>query len=69
MPERERPECPNCGEQADFEERTGSFVETHGLDCGPYERWTETWLVCSECGAETDEQELMSANKEYFAWS
>jgi len=57
-----REECPNCGKRADFKERSSHNVETHGLDCGPYETWDETWLVCSECGAETDAKEI-AANR------
>jgi hypothetical protein len=60
------PSCPNCGNPAEFEELTESFTETHGLDCGPYEQWTETRLVCSECRAETDDRELRQANKKFF---
>lgn len=33
-------------------------VETHGLDCGPYERWHEHWWQCMDCGAKWDESEL-----------
>ena len=56
------PLCPNCGQHAEFTEHTADHVETHGLDCGPYERWTETWLRCSNCGAETDDRELEPTN-------
>ncbi len=56
--------CPNCGKEADFREHSGSFTETHGLDCGPYETWTESWLTCSECGAKTDDRELREAQPE-----
>ncbi len=52
------PVCPNCGQRADFTEHEGQFTETHGLDCGPYETWTERWLTCNLCGAKTDEREL-----------
>jgi hypothetical protein len=45
------PFCPNCGQRADFTHHEGSFTETHGLDCGPYETWHEEWLKCSKCGA------------------
>jgi hypothetical protein len=24
-------------------------VETHGLDCGPYERFYEEFVICSNC--------------------
>jgi hypothetical protein len=56
--------CPNCGLDANFTERSGRFTERHGLDCGPYETWTESWLVCSECGGKTDDREVMEANRE-----
>lgn len=58
LPEAWKPVCSNCGEHADFTEQSGQFTETHGLDCGPYETWTENWLTCSKCGAKTDEREL-----------
>lgn len=54
--------CPNCGNEATFTEHSGTFIETHGLDCGPYGQWTETWLTCSECGAPTDDRELERNN-------
>lgn len=55
--------CPNCGAEAMFTEHSGKFTETHGLDCGPYETWTESWLVCNECGAKTDDAEVRAANE------
>lgn len=55
--------CPNCGERADFTAHESQNTETHGLDCGPYETWTERWLVCQTCGAETDERELIGGVK------
>jgi hypothetical protein len=58
--------CPNCGDPADFEPKTETHVETHGLDCGPYERWTETRLICSKCGAPTYDEELRRTNVEFF---
>ena len=59
-----RPLCPNCGKHADFRTVRKQFTETHGLDCGPYETWTDEWLVCSECGAETDEDEVEKMQEE-----
>jgi hypothetical protein len=58
-----RDRCPNCGEHANFRERHAHHVETHGLDCGPYETWEDSWLECSECGAQTDHKEILEANK------
>jgi hypothetical protein len=26
------------------------YVETHGLDCGPFEHWHEEWWECPTCG-------------------
>lgn len=28
-----------------------SWVETHGLDCGPYEHCRDEWEECTICGA------------------
>lgn len=39
-------------------------VETHGFDCGPYERWTEHWWTCMDCGEEWDESDLKAREKE-----
>ena len=61
--ERGLPECPNCGKPATFTEHSKQFTETHGLDCGPYETWTEDWLTCDGCGAETDYRELATSQK------
>ena len=35
--------------------RSERCVETHGLDCGPYETWTEEWWECSICDQTIDE--------------
>lgn len=56
--------CPNCGKESSFTEHQQSWVETHGLDCGPYETGTDVWLTCDECGAETDDAELARTNVE-----
>ncbi len=53
--------CPNCGELATFTEHSGDFVETHGLDCGPYETWHEEWVTCDLCKAKTDWREIDAA--------
>ena len=41
--------CPDCGSPAG-DMRFATSVETHGLDCGPYERFDEEFIVCSGCG-------------------
>jgi hypothetical protein len=30
--------------------REHDWVETHGLECGPYEQCHQEWFECSECG-------------------
>lgn len=42
--------CPNCGEAARFDERYGPG--------------DEIWVVCTKCGAPTDDLELALANTE-----
>jgi len=37
----------NCAEH--LVHREGDFVETHGLNCGPYEHFHEEWEECSVC--------------------
>lgn len=54
--------CPNCGDEASFEYHLHDWVETHGLDSGPYENCHQEWLECSECGAHTDAKELEEMN-------
>jgi hypothetical protein len=45
--------CPDCSSSAgDF--RILTSVETHGLDCGPYETFNEEFIVCRECGGRID---------------
>lgn len=45
--------CPDCSSSAgDF--RIVTSVETHGLDCGPYETFNEEFIVCRECGGRID---------------
>ena len=34
--------------------RFATSVETHGLDCGPYETFNEEFIVCRECGGRYD---------------
>src|SRR5258707_452586 len=45
--------CPDCGSSIG-EFRIASSVETHGLDCGPYERFEQEYVVCQECGERCD---------------
>ena len=45
--------CPDCGSTAG-DLRFATSVETHGLDCGPYERFNEEFIVCGGCGGRFD---------------
>ena len=45
--------CPDCGSSAG-EFRFTTSIETHGLDCGPYETFNEEFIVCRECGGRYD---------------
>ena len=45
--------CPECGSY-DGELRAVTSVETHGLDCGPYETFYEEFIVCLNCGSRAD---------------
>ena len=45
--------CPDCGSPAG-DLRFATSVETHGLDCGPYERFDEEFIVCGACGGRFD---------------
>lgn len=38
--------------------RQHEWVETHGLDCGPYERGWEEWWECVICGEKFTGKEL-----------
>jgi hypothetical protein len=49
--------CPDC-KQCELKDRSADCVDTHGLDCGPYERWIEEWWECPSCGAEFEDREL-----------
>jgi hypothetical protein len=59
--------CPNCDREAEFTEHEQDQVETHGLDCGPYEHWTQRWITCNLCGAPTDDAELARIHASYPA--
>jgi hypothetical protein len=45
--------CPDCGSPVG-EFRVTECIETHGLDCGPYERFYEEFVICSACGGRFD---------------
>jgi len=40
--------CYDCRPHLKY--RQAEWQETHGLDCGPYERCFEEWWECSFCG-------------------
>jgi len=46
-------DCPDCGSSAG-EFRFATWVETHVLDCGPYETFNEEFIVCRECRGRYD---------------
>ena len=45
--------CPDCGSPAG-DLRFATSVETHSLDCGPYETFNEEFIVCLACGGRFD---------------
>ena len=45
--------CPDCGSPAG-DLWFATSVETHGLDCGPYETFNEEFVVCRQCGGRYD---------------
>ncbi len=55
--------CPECG-SASGEFRFVTSVETHGLDCGPYETFNEEFIVCLACGGRSDLREWDGTPKE-----
>lgn len=50
------PRDHSCVEHARFKQ--ADWVETHGLDCGPYERGTDEWWECSICHGKYTQSEL-----------
>ena len=45
--------CPDCGSSlGDF--RISTSIETHGLDCGPFERFDQEFILCRSCGGKFD---------------
>ena len=55
--------CPDCGSSAG-EFRFVTSVETHGLDCGPYETFNEEFIVCRVCGGRFDLRDWDGAPEE-----
>ena len=55
--------CPGCGEDVIMRFREADSIETHGMECGPYERWHDEWYECPVCGACFTEAELMGATE------
>jgi len=54
----------DCLEHLEY--RHHEWVETHGLDAGPYERCFEEWWACRICGerfTEREVDELMARRK------
>jgi hypothetical protein len=49
--------CPEC-HKASLRFGSDDFVETHGLECGPYERFHDEWYECPACGACFESSEL-----------
>ena len=45
--------CPDCDSPIG-DLRFATSVETHGLDCGPYETFNEEFIVCGGCGGRFD---------------
>jgi hypothetical protein len=45
--------CPDCGSSLG-EFRIGTSIETHGLDCGPFERFNQEFILCLHCGGRFD---------------
>jgi hypothetical protein len=41
--------CPDCGSVLG-EFRIATSIETHGLDCGPFERFEQEFILCRRCG-------------------
>ena len=44
--------------------RVAESVETHGLDCGPYERFYEEFVICSDCDGRFDPADWDAADLE-----
>ena len=60
--------CPDCG-LASGEFRFATSIETHGLDCGPFERFDEEFIVCGGCGGRFDPRDWEeSEDALYSVW-
>jgi hypothetical protein len=53
--------CPDCGLSIG-EFRIVTSIETHGLDCGPFERFDQEFILCRECGGRFDVSEWDSTS-------
>jgi hypothetical protein len=49
--------CPDCHE-TELRLMEADSIETHGLDCGPYEHFYDEWWECPACGARFSDREL-----------
>jgi len=56
------PEKHNCLEHLSL--KRYEWVETHGLDCGPYEHCAEEWWHCDVCGEEFTEADCKQMQME-----
>ena len=54
--------CPDCGSSTG-NLRFVTSVETHGLDCGPYEVFNEEFVVCCGCGGRYDTRDWEDARE------
>ena len=61
MSQPDNPDDHDCREHLEY--RHHEWVETHGLDCGPYERGRDQWWECAVCGDKFTEQELEEINR------
>jgi len=50
--------CPSCSEMVVPAWRECDWVETHGLECGPFERCHSEWYECPACGEELTPDDL-----------
>jgi len=53
--------CPDCGSPLG-EFKHAISIETHGLGCGPFERFEDEYIVCRECGGQFDVSDWDSAD-------